>query len=231
MQLNKKQEKQITFQSNKLKHKSYTTTISFDTTHQLKDFQVHENVLAPERVTAIFLAKWLFNNKTLYEEKTTLDLGCGTGIQGMVMALYGAKKVTFTDISKLAIINTRENIKTFKLEKYSIVKKIDLFGKTKDKFDVIVFNHPFFPDEGNKKDFISLATRDSGKLIHRFFKNAKKHLTQKGIIIMPYFNKAGPTNDPLIQAPKHNYKIIKRVSEEIDTELHKGKASIYIISL
>ena len=231
MQLNKEQEKQITFQSNKLKHKTYTTTISFDTIHQLKDFQVHKNVLAPEKVTAIYLAKWLFDNPALYKGKITLDLGCGTGIQGIVMALYGAKKVTFTDISKVAIQNTIENIKTFKLKKYSTVKKIDLFGKTKNKFDIIVFNHPFFPDEGNKKDFISLATRDSGELIHRFFKDAKKHLTTNGIIIMPYFNKAGPVNDPLIQAPKHGYKIIKKVSEEINTELHKGKASIYIISL
>jgi methylase of polypeptide subunit release factors len=230
MSLNQEQKKQITMQSNKLKHKSYTTTISFDTTHQLKDFQVHENVLAPEKVTAIYLAKWLFDNPALYKGKITLDLGCGTGIQGLVMALCGAKKVTFTDISKLAIINTRENIKTFKLEKYAIVKKIDLFGKTKKKFDVIVFNHPFFPDAGNKKDFISLATRDSGKLIHRFFKDAKRHLTSKGIIIMPYFEKAGPINNPAIQVLKHKYKSVKKYSKKINTELHKGKASIYIIS-
>ncbi len=41
------------------------------------------------------------------EEATALDMGTGTGLMGVVMGLYGAARVVFSDISPLAARNAR----------------------------------------------------------------------------------------------------------------------------
>ncbi|MFA6268373.1 MAG: Rossmann-like fold-containing protein [archaeon] len=231
MELNEEQKKQIAFQTAKLRHGNYKTNIDLGEGVVLQDFVVQENTLAPEKMTALYFARWLLANKKIYKNKEVLDLGCGSGIQGIVMGLNGAKKVVFSDIAKPSVENTLLNVKHFGIEEKSTVLQGDLFEKVNGKFDIIEFNHPFFPDVGDKSDFISLATRDDGKLIRRFFEKAKDYLKLSGKIIMPFFEKAGPTNNPLVQAPKYGYQIFESFSENIETELHAGKASVYVIGL
>ena len=61
----------------------------------LKDFIVHSGVLRPEKMSALSLAQWLFSHNPLYKNKVVLDMGCGTGIQGITMAKRGCQKNHF----------------------------------------------------------------------------------------------------------------------------------------
>ena len=182
-------------------------------------------------MTALYLARWLFYNNGLYSEKKVIDMGSGSGIQGVVIGLYGANHVTFTDLSHAAVENSRENIQKYGIEDKSTILQGDLFEKVEGRHDLIVFNHPFFSDHTIEQLLVSTSMLDRGKLIHRFFEDAKQYLTPEGVIVMPYFHVAGPINDPLIQAPQHGYDIFERMAIDIKMGLQKGKASVYEIRL
>ncbi|MFA5763672.1 MAG: Rossmann-like fold-containing protein [archaeon] len=229
--MNIQQKAQIDFQSNQMKHKDYFVDIELGKNCVLKKFLVKENVLPPEKLTAIIWAKWIYENKYLFKEKNILDMGCGSGIQGISALKSGATKVTFSDISKYEFENTNYNLEQYNFKKNSKLFLGDLFEKINSKFDVILFNHPFFGVKPNKEDFIALATQDDGKLIHRFFDEVKNYLNDFGIIIMPFFDIAGETNNPQIQAKKHDFLVEKVFSKNIETILHKGIISFYIIRL
>ena len=158
-------------------------------------------------------------------------MGCGSGIQGVVCGLYGAKKVIFSDLSPAAINNTKENVIKFGIEDKSEIIEGDLFEKINKKADVIIFNHPFFSDLPFEKLLASKAMLDRGKLINRFFEDSKNHLESNGSIIMPYFHLAGPVNDPGVQAPKHNYRVEKVFQGNVKQGLQKGPISIFKIEL
>jgi len=142
---------------------------------------------------------------------------------------YGAKKIIFTDLSSAAINNAKKNINRFNLKYKSELLRGDLFEKVKEKVDIIVFNHPFFPDDPKEELLVSKAMLDNGKLIQRFLEDAKRYLNPWGMIIMPYFHLAGIINNPEVQALKHNYKIIEVFRENIKKGLQKGMVSIYEI--
>lgn len=210
------------------RHKKYTTDILLSEAHSLKNFIVYPNVLRPELVTPVlFLARFLFFNNGLYFNKVCLDMGCGSGVQGIVMSLYGAKKVIFSDISHDAVKNTKENVSKFKVSQKSQILEGDLFEKILTKFDIIVFNHPFFPENPIKDIPVSSAILDSGNLIHRFLKEAKTYLKAGGKIIMPFYDIAGVVNDPKVQAPKHSYKVRLLFTVTVKSGLQLGKILIY----
>lgn len=233
MKLNKEQKKQIDLQLKAHTFSEYKTDIEIVGGLVLKNFSVIPNVLRPEIMSALQLAQWLCLNNGLYKNKSVIDIGTGTGIQGIVMAMCGAKKVICSDISKDAIENTNINVKKYKLSNKVKIIESDLFSKVKSqKFDVIVFNHPFFSDGSIKEQLnANFAMLERGTLIHRFFNDAKKFLKKDGLIVMPYFHIAGPINDPSIQAPKNGYKVFERFHMNVTTGLQKGLVSIYEIRL
>jgi methylase of polypeptide subunit release factors len=184
-------------------------------------------------MSAMQLAQWLCLNNCLYKGKSVIDIGSGTGIQGIVMSMCGAKNVICSDVSKDAIANTKLNVKNYKLLNKIKVVESDLLNNIRvQKFDVIVFNHPFFSDGSMREQLnADFAMLERGSLIHRFFEDAKKFLKKDTVIVMPYFHVAGPINDPAIQAPKHGYDVIERYSMNVISGLQKGPVSIYEIRL
>ena len=71
-----------------------------------------------------------------------LDLGTGTGIQG-VFSAEKASKVIASDISPKAVECVKFNVKNLKLDDKIKVIESDLFSNIQDKFDLIIFNPPF----------------------------------------------------------------------------------------
>jgi ribosomal protein L11 methyltransferase len=74
-----------------------------------------------------------------FQDKIVLDMGCGTGVLGILASMLGAKQVTAVDINQWAYDNTIENIQRNKINNMQV-----LFGDSNliiDKtFDIILAN-------------------------------------------------------------------------------------------
>lgn len=76
--------------------------------------------------------------------KTVLDMGCGTGVVGIIAAHRGASTVVLADLDPLAIQNATENIELHHLGARVQVFQSDLFaGVPEQRFDLISFNWPY----------------------------------------------------------------------------------------
>lgn len=94
--------------------------MSFGTGHHATTYQMIELILEED-----------------WHNKKVLDMGCGTGVLGILSYLKGAKKVTYIDIDEWCIENTEEN-----LVRNQVKGKVILGGAEKidTNFDVILAN-------------------------------------------------------------------------------------------
>ncbi|MCK9596101.1 methyltransferase [Candidatus Pacearchaeota archaeon] len=120
----------------------------------------------------------------LADEKTnikTLEIGCGSGIQLKTLKEAGLKKENIFSCD----INS-EAVKHCKTLGFSSVKS-DLFKNIKEKFDLIVFNPPYLPEDKREPRDSRVATtggKKGSEIINKFLQQAKKHLTKDGKIIL-----------------------------------------------
>lgn len=228
MVLTDEQKKIIELRIKEHSHSRYEIDIVLDKENTLKGFVVEPNVHRPEKTSALYFARYLFSNNDTYKDKKVLDMGCGSGIQGIVMGLYGAETVTLSDVSKDAFENTLENIKKFKLTNKAVAVQSDLFENINSAFDLITFNHPFFPERPQEDIPITKAMLDEGSLIQRFLKEAPKYLNKEGLVLMPFFEFAGETNNPKIQGLQNGYEVQEVYNIKVDDEnIQKGIFSVY----
>jgi methylase of polypeptide subunit release factors len=227
MALDHLQARQIEKQLSEHCHTRYYADIQLSAARKLAGFAVHAGVMRPERMTSLRLAKFLHASPELYEKKAVIDMGCGSGIQGVTMAFNGAEHVYMLDISREAVENSWENICRFNLEDRAVALQSDLFGRLVCKADLIVFNHPFFPDTPEGRPKVAASMLDPGLLIHRFLEDAKRFLTGGGRIIMPFFHLAGDVNNPEVQGPRHGYLVLEAMRIVEADGLQNGEISIY----
>jgi release factor glutamine methyltransferase len=111
--------------------------------------------------------------------KKVLDVGTGSGIQAISAKEAGAKKVVACDINPEAVkIVNEKGIETF---------RSDLFSNIWDKFDLIIFNPPYLPEDEREDEESKLVTTGGKKgdeIIVKFIKQSKEHLNKKGKILL-----------------------------------------------
>ncbi|MFH0929268.1 MAG: HemK2/MTQ2 family protein methyltransferase [Candidatus Aenigmatarchaeota archaeon] len=104
-----------------------------------------------------------------------LDMGTGSGIQA-IAALSKARSVIAVDINPQSINN-------FKNSKITFIRS-DLFSSLeKKKFDTIVFNAPYLPEEGAKDPALD-GGKKGHEIIERFLTQAKEFLAEDGFILL-----------------------------------------------
>lgn len=114
-----------------------------------------------------------------YAKGSILDIGTGSGILAVEASKYG--NVTASDIDKEAIAFCRRNIR---LKIKFLVS--DLFSKIKDKFDLIIFNPPYLPNEPMAKDIALDGGKKGYELLERFFSQANDYMKTKGRILIVF---------------------------------------------
>ena len=154
-------------------------------------------------------------------------LAQGSGIQGIAAALAGASHVTLTDVSASARDNSLININAHGLSDRCNAFQGDLFEKVNLQADVVIFAQPYFEGDPIPEIPVTLGMLNDGDLVQRFFHNVKAHLKDDGIILMPFLDIAGDTNNPQVQAPKHGFRVEEIYSSEIADELQSGEFHIY----
>src|SRR3989344_5438187 len=118
-----------------------------------------------------------------------LDVGTGSGIQA-VAALEITEHVTAVDINKHAVDKVKKEHPQIK------VIQSDLFTKIpkSEKFDVIIFNPPYLPEE-ERESFEERLVLTGGKygheILERFFKEARHYLKPKGKILVVFSSLTG----------------------------------------
>jgi 16S rRNA (guanine1207-N2)-methyltransferase len=97
---------------------------------------------------------------------TLLDLGCGYGPIGIVLAdQRPALKVTMVDINQRSIDLARRNVAAHRLDSRVGALVSDGYAQLTDRYDTIVTNPPI---------------RAGKEVIYRFYKEAKDHLQPQG---------------------------------------------------
>lgn len=113
-----------------------------------------------------------------YAYGKVLDMGAGSGIQALT-ALEKTKDVVAVDIDPSAV-------KLLK-EKGIKAKVSDLFSNVKGKFDLIIFNPPYLPEDKREPKDSALTTAGGKRgyeTIEKFLKQAKDFLKKDGKILM-----------------------------------------------
>ena len=136
-----------------------------------------------------------------YAKGKVLDLGTGTGIQALT-ALEKTKDVLAADINPEAVKHCKKlGIKTV---------QSNLFSSIKGKFDLIIFNPPYLPDDNlNLKDDINyIGGKKGSETMEKFLSQAKKHLNKNGKILV-VFSSLTPDITKIIKKHKFRFKKLK----------------------
>tara|TARA_Y100000034_G_scaffold127091_1_gene179343 strand:- start:835 stop:1377 length:543 start_codon:yes stop_codon:yes gene_type:complete len=113
------------------------------------------------------------------KNKFILDMGSGSGILAKTAISSGASSVLAADINP-------NSISLLKSQKIPSIHS-DLFSNITSKFDLIIFNPPYLPEDKREPKSSSLATsggKEGDEIILDFLKQAPKFLNSKGIILL-----------------------------------------------
>lgn len=129
---------------------------------------------------SILLGKSLRKEIQKTKPQKLLDMGSGSGIQTEVAIAEGVnpENITLVDINSDAI---RELKNRFPKSK---VLKSDLFDNINEKFDLIVFNPPYLPENEFDRKLDTSGGEKGSETINFFLKLAKNFLTEKGKILL-----------------------------------------------
>lgn len=112
-----------------------------------------------------------------YAKGKVLDMGTGSGIQAET-ALKNTKEVLAVDINQ-------ECVDFVKKKGINCIQS-DLFQNIKGKFDLIIFNPPYLPEDKREPEDSKLMTTGGKKgyeILEKFLKETKNYLEENGRIL------------------------------------------------
>ena len=118
-----------------------------------------------------------------YASGRVLDLGTGSGIQALAAAEnISVREIIAVDINYDAIAKLKS---VFHSKIVSKIKYLvsDLFSNVSGKFDTIIFNPPYLPQDKNIEDPALYGGKHGYKLSEKFFAQVSPHLAPKGKIL------------------------------------------------
>jgi release factor glutamine methyltransferase len=127
------------------------------------------------REDSFFLARYVRK----FAKGKVLDMGTGSGILASAAAKHAAS-VIGADINHEAVIYCS---KRYKKNNLRFVQS-DLFSSIHQKFDVIIFNPPYLPDDARLSDLAVDGGKLGHELIERFLQQAKNFLKSNGCILL-----------------------------------------------
>ena len=162
-------------------------------------FKVNPHVLIPRADTETLIERAL-SKINVRNHAEILDLGCGTGIIGITIALERPlSKVTLIDQSEHAIKNTKENQALHQVTN-TMIQKSDWFSALDQKrFDVILSNPPYLEENDphllqglEDEPLDALVSGPVGtEAIHHIIENAKNHIKPSGWLFIEHgYNQA-----------------------------------------
>ncbi len=133
-----------------------------------------------------YLLQFVIKDFEIKKNSKCLDMGSGSGIQAETLISKGIaqKNLTLIDVNTEAIRLLKKKFKD------SNVIESNLFSNPKikkEKFDLIIFNPPYLPENPNEDKESQIATtggKEGSEIINKFLKQSKKHLEKDGRILL-----------------------------------------------
>ena len=138
-----------------------------------------------------------------------LDIGTGLGIQALAASRNNSvKSIIAADIDPVTVAYCKRNLPS----KIKVIKS-DLFSNISGKFDTIIFNPPYLPEEKELKikDKALYGGRFGYELIEKFFAQANKHLNKNSKILMVFSSITGKSKvDAIIKKSGFKPKLLDK---------------------
>lgn len=152
---------------------------------------VERDVFPPDLSATSLL---LFDVLSTYRTKRALDMGCGTGILALQLSRV-AESCIAVDRHRPAVLTTRNNLARNRISNVAVVAS-SLFDalSTKTRFDLIVFNQPYYPSR--QRDTFGIDHTGGWRLIRRFLKASRLHCGKEGRVVMPFSSFVDPRHNP-----------------------------------
>ena len=169
-----------------------------------RTFVVNRDVLIPETETEE-LVEWVLSHHSNDEQLNVLDLGTGSGVIGITLALERPEwNITLSDVSDAALRVASANQRMHGTNLKQV--KSDLFNNLNyEQYDLIVTNPPYVSlnatdvmDESVLKyePEIALFSSENGLgFYHRLFKDISDHVSSNGVL----FGETGYDQEQSIQ--------------------------------
>jgi len=120
-----------------------------------------------------------------------LDMGTGSGIQ----AIEASKKkkadsVLAVDVDEEVVKELKNKIKKLRIKKDFIgkikVKQSDLFSEMKGRFEAIIFNPPYLPQDKGVSDKALYGGKKGDEVLQRFLDSVSDYLHNEGIVLIVF---------------------------------------------
>lgn len=184
-----------------------------------RSFKVNPHVLIP-RADSETLIETALSKINAEDHFDILDLGCGTGIIGITIALERSlSNVTLIDQSEDAIQNTKENQILHQVSNIMIQKSDWYRSLDQTRFDVILSNPPYLEDNDphlsqglEDEPLDALVSGPTGiEAIQYIIENAKNHIKPLGWLFIEHgYNQANILKDLF---EKNGYQYIENAKD------------------
>jgi len=184
-----------------------------------RTFKVNPHVLIPRADTETLIETAL-SKINVHDHTEILDLGCGTGIIGITIALERPlSKVALIDQSENAIQNTKENQSLHQVTNTTIQKSDWFSALDQTRFDVILSNPPYLEDNDphlsqglEDEPLDALVSGPTGiEAIQYIIENAKNHIKPSGWLFIEHgYNQAKILKDLF---EKNSYQHIENAKD------------------
>lgn len=121
----------------------------------------------------------------LVGNRSLLEIGTGTGIIALFVALVGSGRILATDVNPRAVKNAEETFRRHGIR--AAVRESDVFSAIarEEQFDVIFWNHPFFCATEPVPTMLARGGFDYHyESLRAFFAGAKTHLNPGGEVLL-----------------------------------------------
>lgn len=119
-----------------------------------------------------------------YAAGRVLDVGTGSGIQALTAITFpNVREVVAVDINQKAVEELQKIVESRKLRKLKVFHS-DLFEKVEAKFNLILFNPPYLPQDKGIDDPALYGGKKGWEIIERLISQASRYLMEDGKILL-----------------------------------------------
>jgi len=158
-----------------------------------RDFKCDSRGLIPRPETEELVSLILQEKDTLPQPSRILDVGTGSGVIGLSLALElpSVSETVLADYSPEALSLARENAEALEVEATFV--ESDLFSNIEGTFDLVVANLPYIPEHeretlapelAHDPDLALFSGPDGLDLIRKFIPLAVERLNPEGLLVL-----------------------------------------------